>query len=165
MLPNCKVGFKRGRKYFKGELVDGVITKPKQVRSLNTIPKFDKYVTIRFYNTKAKAKLNMDELFAALQIDGALYLMVDEIAVAPKVKKPRRGKPDKEPEQKVYKVEKPVKVDKAALAIPLSEDISPKAWSKEFFKIKNHLCLGCTKKCKQSARVTVVYCPKYTKKG
>jgi hypothetical protein len=160
-LPNCKVGFKRGRKYFKGELIDNRITKIKQVQHLGNIPKFDKYVTLRFYLKKAKADLTPDALFKELQIDGTLYLRVDEITVTPKVRKSRKHK---EPEVKIYKVDKVAKVDKSDLRKPISTDLTPAAWSKEFFRVKNYLCLGCTKRCKQSARVTVVHCPTYTKK-
>jgi hypothetical protein len=164
MLPNCMVGFKRGYKYFRGELVDGKIIKSKHFKHLSDIPKWDKYVSIKFYIRKSKSKINLDELFKELEIDGSLNLLVDKIPVTPKVKKPRRGKVDKEPEAKVYKVEKTPKVDKATLSVPISADLTPKQWERQWFKVKNQLCLGCTKTCKQSARLVIVACPKYNKK-
>jgi hypothetical protein len=165
-LKDCKVGFKRGRKYFRGELVSGKITKVKQVKHLSDIPKFGKYITIKFFIRKSKSNMNLDELLKTLNVDSTLYLLVDEIPVAVRVKKSRRrGKPDKVTGEKVYKVDKLPPVNKTELNTPISTDLSPTLWSREFFRIKNPLCLSCVKKCKQSARVSIIVCPPYKKKG
>ena len=39
------------------------------------------------------------------------------------------------------------------------EDPTPKQWNNYFWKELNEYCLSCSKSCKQSAKVTLVYCP------
>ncbi|MFA5396714.1 MAG: hypothetical protein WC346_11975 [Methanogenium sp.] len=151
MVPNCKVAFKKNRKYFRGKLVDEKIIGPKQYMHLSDIPKFDKYITIKFYIRKSKADINLKSLLKKLEIDN-LYLLLDEISVSSKKK------------TKVYKVTKE-KVDKSTLSVPLSADLTLRGWEKAWFKIKNKLCVDCTKKCKQSARVTIINCPFYKSKN
>jgi hypothetical protein len=165
MLPNCKVAFKRNRKYFRGELIDDKIIKPKQYAHLTDIPKFEKYVTLRFYIKKSKSNINHDQIIKDLNIDGILYLKIDEIPVEPTARKSNRGRPPRDITEKVYKVDKLDGSDKKILSKPIPDGLTIKAWEKEWFRIKNPLCLDCAKKCKQSARVEIIVCPKYTKRG
>jgi hypothetical protein len=161
-LKDCKVAFKRGYKYFRGELVGGRIIKPKQYKHLSDIPKWNKYITIKFYIRKSKSNINLVGLYKQLDIN-SLYLLMDEIPVAPRVRRTRKDKKIKEPKAKVYKVDKLSKEDRTTLSMPISADLTLKGWEKAWFKVKNKLCLDCVKKCKQSARVTIVTCPNFLK--
>jgi len=154
MLPNCKVGFKRDRKYYRGELVDGTIVKPKAYPHLYDIPKWDKYITIKHYNRLAKAKLDFDQLFKDLKIDApTLYLLVEQVT-RPTGRSRKRNAEPKTKTVTVYKKSKEVPPE-------ITEDMNPRQWERAWFKVKNEVCRACTKTCKQSARVIVSYCPQY----
>jgi hypothetical protein len=163
-LKDCRVAFKRNRKYYRGELVNGRIVKTKQYKHLGDIPKWEKYITIKFYLRKSKSSLNLSELYSKFCVDN-LYLLIEEIPVEQKVRKSNRGRPPETLKDNVIKVEKTPKADRISVSKPIPEGLSRKLWEKAWFKVKNPLCLSCVKKCKQSARVDIVVCPPYKKKG
>jgi len=43
-------------------------------------------------------------------------------------------------------------------------EISDREATSIFWKDKNEICLNCKNKCKQSSKVKIEYCPKYTEK-